>query len=99
MSGDTLRLLREQDHVRRLGLATEFMRLLISRHAIGAVDVRSGYYGLGGVCRERRAVQVQAWLEDALALAQRRQRARDEVARTRREARRSRVSPPTGAAG
>src|SRR5690606_13770454 len=38
LSGGTLRLLRIQDHLRRLGLATEFMRLLINRDAIRAVD-------------------------------------------------------------
>ena len=92
LSGGTLRLLRIQDHVRRLGLASEFMRLLISRSAIEAVDIRGGYYGLGGVCRNRRAAQVQAWLEGVLALAHKRRRARNDAARARREAHRARLA-------
>ena len=87
-----LRLLRIQDHVRRLGLASEFMRLLISRSAIEAVDIRGGYYGFGGVCRNRRAAQVQAWLEGVLALAHKRRRARNDAARARREAHRARLA-------
>jgi len=90
LSGGTLRLLRIQDHVRRLGLATEFMRLLINRQVVEAVDVRGGYYGLGGVCRNRRAQQVQQWLEGALELARKRQQARNAAARAKREARRAR---------
>lgn len=97
LAGGTLRLLRIQDHVRRLGLATEFMRLLINRRLVEAVDVRGGYYGLGGVCRNRRAQQVQAWLEDALGLARKRQQARNAAARAKREARRlRRQAPPPG---
>ena len=92
LSGGTLRLLRIQDHVRRLGLASEFMRLLISRSAIEAVDIRGGYYGFGGVCRNRRAAQVQAWLEGVLALAHKRRRARNDAARARREAHRARLA-------
>ncbi|HRO28241.1 MAG TPA: hypothetical protein PLD19_12515, partial [Luteimonas sp.] len=96
MAEGTLRLLRVQDHVRRLGLATEFMRLLINREAVAAVDIRGGYYGLGGVCRHRRAAQVQAWLEGALDLARKRQRARNDAARAKRETRREqRRSGPT----
>ncbi|WP_202845123.1 patatin-like phospholipase family protein [Luteimonas saliphila] len=95
MAEGTLRLLRVQDHVRRLGLATEFMRLLINREVVSEVDIRSGYYGLGGVCRNRRAQQVQAWLEQALTLARKRQSARNDAARAKREARRTRrQSPP-----
>ena len=95
LSGGTLRLLRIQDHVRRLGLASEFMRLLINRSAVGAVDIRGGYYGLGGVCRNRRAEKIQGWLESALALALKRQHARNDAARSRREARRARPAPRT----
>ncbi|MGY1410722.1 MULTISPECIES: hypothetical protein [unclassified Luteimonas] len=90
MAEGTLRLLRVQDHVRRLGLATEFMRLLINREVIEAVDIRGGWYGLGGVCRNRGAAQVRQWLEGALALARRRQRARNDAARAAREARQAR---------
>lgn len=95
MAEGTLRLMRVQDHVRRLGLATEFLRLLINREVLEAVDIRPGYYGLGGVCRNRRAAQVQAWLEQALAVARKRQRARNDAARARRETRRARrMGPP-----
>lgn len=94
-----LRLLRIQDHVRRLGLASEFMRLLINRREVETVDIRGGYYGLGGVCRNRRALQIQHWLESVLALALKRQRARNDAARARRAAHRARMaarrdSPP-----
>nr|MBP6797681.1 hypothetical protein [Luteimonas sp.] len=51
---------------------------------------RGGYYGLGGVCRNRRAEKIQGWLENTLALALKRQRARNDAARSRREARRAR---------
>src|SRR5690606_17412 len=94
MAEDTLRLLRIQDHLRRLGLATEFMRLLLNRQLIEAVDIRGGWYGLGGVCRNRTARQVQLWMEDALALARRRKRARRDAVRARREARLGRLEPP-----
>ncbi|MCW5581105.1 MAG: cytochrome b/b6 domain-containing protein [Luteimonas sp.] len=96
LSGGTLRLLRIQDHVRRLGLASEFMRLLINRSVVEGVDIRGGHYGLGGVCRNRRAAQVQAWLESVLALAHKRQRARNDAARARREAHRMRLAAQRG---
>ena len=93
----TLRLLRIQDHVRRLGLATEFLRLLINRQVVDAVDIRGGWYGLGGVCRNRTATRVRLWLEDALALARRRQRARiDAVHAARQDRRARRRAPPAG---
>jgi hypothetical protein len=53
LAGNTLRLLRVQDHVRRMGLAGAFMRLLIDQCPIENVDIRSGHYGLAGV-RPRR---------------------------------------------
>src|SRR5690606_24730322 len=93
----TLRLLRIQDHVRRLGLATEFLRLLINRQVVDAVDIRGGWYGRGGVCRNRTATRVRLWLEDALALARRRQRARiDAVHAARQDRRARRRAPPAG---
>ena len=99
VSAAQTRLLRIQDHVRRLGLASEFMRLLINRREVETVDIRGGYYGLGGVCRNRRALQIQHWLESVLALALKRQRARNDAARARRAAHRARMaarrdSPP-----
>ena len=95
MAEDTLRLLRIQDHLRRLGLATEFVRLLINRQRVAAVDIRGGYYGAGGVCRNRVAARVQGWLEDALALARRRKRARRGASNAARAARHAqRQEPP-----
>ncbi len=95
MAEGTLRLLRIQDHVRRLGLATEFLRLLLNRQVVDAVDIRGGWYGLGGVCRNRTAARVQDWLEDALALARQRRRARSEAVNAARQARRA-AMPPAG---
>ena len=92
VSGRTLRLLRVQDHVRRLGLATEFMRLLINRHAVTAVDIRGGHYGLGGICLDRHARRLQAWLERTLALARHRHRARTNADWARRRIERG--APP-----
>jgi hypothetical protein len=97
LAEDTLRLLRIQDHVRRLGLASEFMRLLINRQAISAVDIRGGYYGVGGVCRNRVAARLQRWLLDVLAQARRRQRARREAESAARAARRAGRPEPPGA--
>ena len=95
MAEGTLRLLRIQDHVRRLGLATEFLRLLINRQVVDAVDIRAGWYGMAGVCRNRTAARVQDWLEDALALARQRRRARGDAVNAARQARRT-AMPPTG---
>jgi hypothetical protein len=97
LAEDTLRLLRIQDHVRRLGLASEFMRLLINRQAISAVDIRGGYYGVGGVCRNRVAARLQRWLLDVLAQARRRQRARRDAVNAARAARRAGRPEPLGA--
>jgi hypothetical protein len=82
LSGGTLRLLRVQDHVRRMGLATEFIRLLVDRQRIEAVDVRAGYYGLAGVCRTGTARSVSAWLQAALLAARQRRPRRSRRAGT-----------------
>lgn len=95
MAAGTLRLLRVQDHMRRLGLATEFMRLLINRHAVAAVDIRSGYYGLDGVCLDRHARRLQQWLQRTLDLASHRHRALTDVDRARRQAERERSARPS----
>lgn len=91
LSGGTLRLLRVQDHVRRMGLATEFIRLLVDRQPIADVDVRAGYYGLAGVCRTGTARTVSAWLQAALLAARQR--------RSGRSSRRPRGDGPPGMAG
>ena len=64
LSGTTLRLLRVQDHVRRMGLGTEFMRLLVGQTEVDPrIDVREGHYGLAGVCRSRVASEVNRILK------------------------------------
>lgn len=100
VSGRTLRLLRVQDHVRRLGLATEFMRLLINRHVVTAVDIRGGHYGIGGICLDRHARRLQAWLQRTLALARHRHQARSDAARARlRRGRGPEAAPPRAGDG
>lgn len=95
MSGGTLRLLRVQDHVRRLGLATGFMRRLINTQAVTAVDIRAGHYGLGGICRNRHADRLQAWLQRTLDLARHRHRMANEANLAKRN-RRRRSAPASG---
>ena len=88
MAGGTLRLLRVQDHVRRLGFATEFMHRLINTQALASVDIRDGHYGLGGICRRRHADRLQAWLQRSLDLARHRHRMANEANLARRNRRR-----------
>lgn len=45
LEGDTLRLLRVEDHLRRMGLGDEFMRRLIADCEVRSVDIRPGRYG------------------------------------------------------
>lgn len=87
LSGTTLRMLRVQDHVRRLGLGAEFMRLLIEREQIDKVDIRGGHYGLAGVCRNRVARDIAAHLEASRQRALKRRRARNDAKRSARGAR------------
>jgi hypothetical protein len=61
VEGRTLRLLRVQDHLRRMGLGAEFMRRLAAR--IDAVDVRAGSYGEGGIATPREAAEFKTYLE------------------------------------
>jgi len=68
------------------------MRLLINRHAVTAVDIRGGHYGLGGICLDRHARRLQAWLERTLALARHRHRARTNADWARRRIERG--APP-----
>ncbi|NZA26178.1 hypothetical protein H0E84_07245 [Luteimonas sp. SJ-92] len=83
LSGGTLRLLRVQDHLRRMGLATEFMRLLASRQRIDAVEVSPGYYGAAGVWRSGVARRVNDWLRALLLQTGKRHRERSGRARRR----------------
>ncbi|HVH36864.1 MAG TPA: hypothetical protein VM847_22420, partial [Tahibacter sp.] len=55
-----LRVLRIQDHLRKLGLGAEFMRLLLARTNPEAVELRSGDYGIVGVVSPREAATLQA---------------------------------------
>jgi hypothetical protein len=91
LSGDTLRLLRIQDHVRQLGLGAEFMRLLMSRVPIERVDIRSGHYGFDGICRNRTARDIAAQLETLRLLALKRIRASNDSAREKRNANKKRT--------
>jgi hypothetical protein len=96
LAGNTLRLLRVQDHVRGLGLGAEFMRLLMDRVPVEAIDIRSGHYGLDGVCRNRNAREIAEQLETLRLLALKRKRARNDSARGKRIARRQRARTPPG---
>jgi hypothetical protein len=90
LSGTTLRMLRVQDHVRRLGLGAEFMRQLIEREQIDEVDIRGGHYGLVGVCRNRTAREIAEHLEALRLRALKRKRARNDAKRGARIARAAR---------
>jgi hypothetical protein len=95
LSGNSLRLLRVQDHVRGLGIGAEFMGLLIDQHIIRQVDVRAGYYGLAGICRNRTAREIADQLEVMRLRALKIKRARNDSARGKRIARgqRNRTAP------
>jgi hypothetical protein len=92
LSGTTLRMLRVQDHVRRLGLGAEFMRLLIEHEPVDRVDIRSGHYGLAGVCRNRVAREIAEHLEALRLRALKRRRARNDAKRSARIARAARAA-------
>ncbi len=99
LAGKTLRLLRVQDHVRRLGLGAEFMRLLMDRIPLEAVDIRSGHYGLDGICHNLTASEIAGQLETLRLLSLKRKRARNDSARGKRIARaaqRNRSAQPPG---
>lgn len=87
LSGVTLRLLRVQDHLRRMGLGAEFMRLLIEQTTVEDVDVREGHYGLAGVCRNRVATEVTRTLDTLRIDALRRREERNDARRRARAAR------------
>jgi hypothetical protein len=96
LAGNTLRLLRVQDHVRQLGLGAEFMRLLMDRVPVEAVDIRSGHYGLDGVLRNRTAREIAGQLETLRLLALKRKRARNDSTRGKRIANRQRIRMAAG---
>jgi hypothetical protein len=80
LEGATLRVLRIQDHLRRMGLGAEFVRRLIMKRRVEAVDVRKGHYGVVGVLGERESREAQRRLECVLARANRIHRERSETA-------------------
>ena len=55
-----LRVLRVQDHLRKLGLGAEFMDQLLSLADVDAVELRDGDYGLVGKVSPREAATLQA---------------------------------------
>jgi hypothetical protein len=85
-----------QDHVRQMGLGAEFMRLLMDRVPVDAVDIRSGHYGLDGVCRNRTAREIAGQLETLRLLALKRKRARNDSTRGKRIASRQRSRMAAG---
>jgi hypothetical protein len=68
-------VLRVQDHLRKLGLGAEFMRLLVARAELRNVDVGSGHYGVIGVVTHRDAAALRAELEKLLQQALKHRRA------------------------
>ncbi len=63
VDGSSLRTLRIQDHLRKLGLGAEFMRLLLARVHLQRVELRSGHYGAVGVVTAREAAALQHDIE------------------------------------
>ncbi|SEL08773.1 hypothetical protein SAMN05428989_1401 [Pseudoxanthomonas sp. GM95] len=56
LSGKTLRLIRIQDRLRKLGLGAELLRLAhAGQYDIQHVDIRSGRYSIAGICHRRTA--------------------------------------------
>ncbi len=92
LSETSLRLLRVQDHVRGLGLGAEFMRLLIEQSEVNAVDIRSGHYGLAGICRSRAARDLVQHLDGLRIRALKRKHAHNDAKRGARIAHQQRTS-------
>lgn len=74
VSGDTLVLFRIQDHLRRLGLGTRFMQLLISVNGARHVKVLPDHYGRIGVISATEAKQARQAIERMLKHQRLRQR-------------------------
>jgi hypothetical protein len=69
LDGSTLVTFRIQDHLRRLGLATRFMHLLVDQCKIDKVKINPGYYGALGVCTDHEAVQTQERIHTLMTTA------------------------------
>jgi hypothetical protein len=76
LDGSTVRVLRVQDHLRRMGLGAEFVRRLLATFEIRGVDIRAGHYGVSGVVTTRDARQSRHSLDALLQRQQRLHRAR-----------------------
>lgn len=76
INGNTLHVLRIQDHLRKLGLGAEFMRLLRAQVKFGGVEVRHGHYGPVGVCTGNSAQAFTVYLKRLLVQANQRLGAR-----------------------
>ena len=63
VDSSSLRTLRIQDHLRKLGLGAEFMRLLLAQVHLQRVELRSGHYGAVGVVTAREAAALQQEIE------------------------------------
>ncbi|HRQ63494.1 MAG TPA: hypothetical protein PKZ76_01280 [Xanthomonadaceae bacterium] len=78
IAGGTLVFFRIRDHLRRMGLGTEFMRRLIAQRRIAEVAIRAGHYGAVGVLTNTEAQKLIEQLEkmrsDALLQNQSEQR-------------------------
>jgi hypothetical protein len=70
LDGTTLKLLRVQDHLRRMGLGLEFMRHVLRQHNIERIEVKKGFYGPAGDITESEAKATAHYLEGLLSKAQ-----------------------------
>jgi hypothetical protein len=79
LSGTKLVIFRVQDHVRRLGLGHEFMRLLLARQKVESIEVQPGAYGSAGVVGRTEAGEqthkLRKMLQDALSFSRERNNA------------------------
>ncbi len=79
IDGTTVRVLRVQDHLRRMGLGAEFVRRVLARFEVHDVDIRAGHYGIAGVVTTREARQSQREIDALVRRQQRLRRARSSV--------------------
>jgi hypothetical protein len=75
VDGTTLRVLRIQDHLRKLGLGAEFMRLLLARVRLTRVVIEPGHYGPVGIVNARDAAALQHEIQTLWQQALRHRRA------------------------
>jgi hypothetical protein len=58
LRGKDIVMFRIQNHLRRVGLAGRFMRLLVEKQSVESVNIASGDYGMLGTYTEDRAKQA-----------------------------------------